>query len=102
MNSKKEEMVSAASGAIKHIFNIVPNERALILTDTNTQNIAFAFNEALNISGRTVAFGNNEDFPGGGKNKSKIHRDYLFYRPTINIKYKNGTENIVIRDGVII
>ena len=25
-----------------------------------------------------IAFGNNEDFPGGGKNKSKIHRDYLF------------------------
>ena len=26
-----------------------------------------------------IAFGNNEDFPGGGKNHSKIHRDFLFY-----------------------
>lgn len=34
-----------------------------------------------------IAFGNNADFVGGGKNNSKIHRDYLFYHPTIEIYY---------------
>ncbi|MBI5474195.1 MAG: aminopeptidase [Ignavibacteriae bacterium] len=34
-----------------------------------------------------IAFGNNVGFVGGGKNNSKIHRDYLFYRPTIEIYY---------------
>lgn len=49
-----------------------------------------------------IAFGNNEDFPGGGKNKSKIHRDYLFYRPTIKSILSNGTEKTVILNGNII
>ena len=34
-----------------------------------------------------IAFGNNADFVGGGKNNSKIHRDYLLYRPTIEVYY---------------
>jgi aminopeptidase len=49
-----------------------------------------------------IAFGNNEDFPGGGKNSSKIHRDYLFYRPTIAVKYINGNRKLVLKDGEII
>ncbi|MGE5429870.1 MAG: aminopeptidase [Syntrophomonadaceae bacterium] len=48
-----------------------------------------------------IAFGNNEDFPGG-KNKSRIHRDYLFFRPTIEVKYKNGNKKYLIKDGSII
>lgn len=47
-----------------------------------------------------IAFGNNEDFPGGGKNKSKIHRDYLFYRPTIEVTYLDNSKHYVIRNGV--
>ncbi|MCW8811800.1 MAG: aminopeptidase [Ignavibacteriaceae bacterium] len=46
-----------------------------------------------------LAFGNNEDFPGGGKNKSKIHRDYLFYRPTIKVLYINGTSRLIMNKG---
>ena len=46
-----------------------------------------------------IAFGNNADFPGGGKNNSKIHRDFLFYRPTIEALFADGTKNIVIRKG---
>jgi leucyl aminopeptidase (aminopeptidase T) len=46
-----------------------------------------------------IAFGNNEDFPGGGMNKSKIHRDYLFYRPTIEVTYLNGTKKIIMKKG---
>lgn len=34
-----------------------------------------------------IAFGNNADFVGSGKNNSKIHRDYLFYYPTIEVYY---------------
>jgi len=49
-----------------------------------------------------IAFGNNEDFPGGGKNKSKIHRDYLFYRPTIEVLYVNGTNRLLIKKGDLV
>jgi leucyl aminopeptidase (aminopeptidase T) len=47
-----------------------------------------------------IAFGNNEDFPGGGKNKSKIHRDYLFYRPTIEVTYLDNSKRYIIKKGV--
>ena len=40
-----------------------------------------------------IAFGNNADFVGGGKNNSRIHRDYLFYRPTIEIYYSNSGQS---------
>jgi len=46
-----------------------------------------------------IAFGNNEDFPGGGKNRSKIHRDYLFHRPTIEAYYKDKTSRKIIHNG---
>lgn len=49
-----------------------------------------------------IAFGNNEDFPGGGKNRSQIHRDYLFFRPTIEVAYRNGQKKYLIREGSII
>jgi leucyl aminopeptidase (aminopeptidase T) len=49
-----------------------------------------------------IAFGNNEDFPGGGKNKSKIHRDYLFYRPTIEVLYINGTNRLLMKNGDLV
>jgi leucyl aminopeptidase (aminopeptidase T) len=48
-----------------------------------------------------LAFGNNEDFPGGGKNKSKIHRDYLFYRPTIEVTYLENSKRYIIRKGEV-
>lgn len=43
-----------------------------------------------------IAFGNNEDFPGGGKNRSEIHRDYLFYRPDIEIFYKEKSGGVML------
>lgn len=46
-----------------------------------------------------IAFGNNEDFPGGGKNRSRIHRDYLFYTPTIEIFYKDRPCRVLIEEG---
>lgn len=46
-----------------------------------------------------IAFGCNTDFPGGGKNNSKIHRDYLFFNPTINIYYNNKTQKLLMREG---
>jgi len=49
-----------------------------------------------------IAFGNNADFPGGGKNNSKIHRDFLFYRPTIEAKYTNGSKKVLIKNGKIV
>ena len=46
-----------------------------------------------------IAFGNNADFPGGGKNNSKIHRDFLFYRPTIVVRYTNNTKKTLMKSG---
>ncbi|MEJ2613334.1 MAG: aminopeptidase [Ignavibacteriaceae bacterium] len=46
-----------------------------------------------------IAFGNNEDFPGGGKNHSKIHRDYLFYSPTIEILFNNKPNRKLMKEG---
>ena len=48
-----------------------------------------------------LAFGNNEDFPGGGKNRSKIHRDYLFYHPTIEATYVDKSKRIIMDKGTI-
>lgn len=46
-----------------------------------------------------IAFGNNADFPGGGKNHSKIHRDFLFYKPTIEVSYTEGKSKMLIKNG---
>lgn len=46
-----------------------------------------------------IAFGNNADFPGGGNNHSQIHRDYLFYRPTMEATFADGTKKVVMREG---
>ena len=46
-----------------------------------------------------LAFGNNEDFSGGGKNKSKVHRDYLFYRPTVEVTYSDKSRRIIMKKG---
>jgi len=45
-----------------------------------------------------IAFGNNIDMPGG-KNSSKTHRDFLFYRPTIEVALKGGETRTVIKEG---
>ena len=49
-----------------------------------------------------IAFGNNADFSGGGKNNSKIHRDYLFYRPNIKAIFSDGTEKLIMANGEVI
>lgn len=48
-----------------------------------------------------IAFGNNEKMPNG-KNNSKTHRDYLFYKPNFLVKYKDGKEKILIKDGEVV
>ena len=48
-----------------------------------------------------IAFGNNEDF-GGGKNKSSIHRDFLFHKPAITAYYDNREKRIILENGNII
>ena len=46
-----------------------------------------------------IAFGNNADFTGGGNNHSKIHRDYLFYKPTIEVSYAEGKNKVLMKHG---
>jgi len=47
-----------------------------------------------------IAFGNNIDMPGG-RNNSKTHRDFLMYKPTIAVRYKDGTTAILIKNGKV-
>lgn len=49
-----------------------------------------------------IAFGNNADFPYRGKNNSQIHRDYLFYRPTIELQYTDGAKKLLMNKGEFI
>jgi leucyl aminopeptidase (aminopeptidase T) len=54
-------------------------------------------------AGRTahIAFGNNETMPGG-KNGSKTHRDFLFHRPTIEVRYADGLMKTVMKEGDLV
>ncbi|MBD3288011.1 leucyl aminopeptidase [candidate division KSB1 bacterium] len=45
-----------------------------------------------------IAFGNNEEM-SGGQNRSQTHRDFLFYKPTFKVFYKDGSNKILIKDG---
>ena len=47
-----------------------------------------------------IAFGNNQDFPGG-QNKSKTHVDFLFLKPTISVTYLDGSSLVIIKDGAL-
>ena len=49
-----------------------------------------------------IAFGNNADFPGGGNNHSKIHRDFLFYKPTVEVRYGDGRNMLLMKKGKFI
>jgi len=46
-----------------------------------------------------IAFGNNADFTGGGNNHSKIHRDFLFYKPTIEVHRPDGSSKLLMKNG---
>ncbi|MEW6069050.1 MAG: aminopeptidase [Candidatus Thermoplasmatota archaeon] len=48
-----------------------------------------------------IAFGNNENMPSG-RNKSKTHRDFLFHKPTFEVRYKSGDKKIIIKNGLIL
>jgi len=45
-----------------------------------------------------IAFGNNIDMIGG-QNNSKTYRDFLFYKPTIKITYKDDSTKVLIKKG---
>ncbi len=48
-----------------------------------------------------IAFGNNLDMDGG-RNDSKTHRDYLFYKPTIVATYSDGKTRTIMKNGKIV
>lgn len=45
-----------------------------------------------------VAFGNNEDMPGG-RNPSRTHLDFLFHLPTVVATYADGTARTLVGRG---
>jgi leucyl aminopeptidase (aminopeptidase T) len=48
-----------------------------------------------------IAFGNNTEMPNG-KNTSETHRDFLFYDPTFEVEYMDGTKKVIIKEGEIV
>ncbi|MFW9900543.1 MAG: aminopeptidase [Candidatus Thorarchaeota archaeon] len=52
--------------------------------------------KALNTA--HIAFGNNTDLDGG-QNNSLTHRDFLFYKPTIEVTFKDNSTKVLIRKG---
>ncbi len=48
-----------------------------------------------------IAFGMNVNMPNG-KNDSHTHRDVLFYKPTFNASYPDGTTKVIMQDGKIV
>ena len=56
--------------------------------------------EAEKILGTThIAFGDNTAF--GGHNSVSFHEDYIFFRPTLVLEYKDGPSDTIIKDGVL-
>lgn len=45
-----------------------------------------------------IAFGNNEEMPGG-RNTSATHRDFLFYDPTFEVTFADGSSKLLIEKG---
>ena len=45
-----------------------------------------------------IAFGNNEDFPGG-QNHSCMHADYLFHAPTMQVSFADGSQRDLMVNG---
>ncbi|RLG55258.1 MAG: hypothetical protein DRN99_03150 [Thermoproteota archaeon] len=45
-----------------------------------------------------VAFGSNRDFPGG-RNTSKSHIDFLILKPTVTVKYRDGSTREILAEG---
>ncbi|MFX1453118.1 MAG: aminopeptidase [Promethearchaeota archaeon] len=62
----------------------------------NLSGVLLEDEKALNTA--HIAFGNNEQM-SGGLNKSLTHRDFLFYNPSINVTYKDGTSKILNKNS---
>ncbi len=45
-----------------------------------------------------IAFGNNEDFPNG-QNPAQNHMDFLITKPTVVVKYEDGSEKTLMEKG---
>ncbi len=87
---------------VKKLINI--DEEARIIGE-----LGLGVNPGANLSGNLledekaiqtahIAFGNNEEMEGG-QNRSRTHRDFLFYKPTIKVTYKDGSTKTLFRDG---
>jgi len=48
-----------------------------------------------------VAFGNNDDM-GGGRNKSRTHRDFLVLKPTLEVTFDDGREERLVVGGEVV
>ena len=44
-----------------------------------------------------IALGDNSSF--GGNVKTPFHQDFIFFRPTVTLMNRDGSENDLLRDG---
>jgi len=57
------------------------------------------FLETEKIKGSAqVAFGHNLDFPGG-KNPSATHTDFFISKPSVEIRFRDGSSELVLKNG---
>ncbi|MEM2141794.1 MAG: aminopeptidase [Candidatus Thorarchaeota archaeon] len=85
--------VQATDEMAKYVgeFAIGLNPRARVVRE---------FLESEKVGGTIhVAFGNNMDYPGTVTNNSSTHQDFLVSRPTVDIRYADGSERTLMRDG---
>lgn len=47
-----------------------------------------------------IAFGDNSSF--GGTVKTPFHQDFVFFKPTVILKAKNGSKITLLKDGVLL
>lgn len=104
-NGKITNLTSKDKELVKKVKNLISlDEEASIIGE-----LGIGLNPGAKLSGimledekalqtAHIAFGNNIDMEGG-QNKSITHRDFLFYKPTIKITYKDGSSKILIEKG---
>ncbi|MFX0144970.1 MAG: aminopeptidase [Candidatus Hodarchaeota archaeon] len=104
-NGKIIELKSKDNKLIKKVKRLINlDEQASIIGElgiglnpgAKLSGIILEDEKALNTA--HIAFGNNTDMQGG-QNTSITHRDFLFYKPTIKITYKDGSTKTLIKNG---
>lgn len=95
-----EKMTTAARNALVHVLDLTPVDSVMVVTDNHTtaKLTGNLLEDEKAYRTAHIAFGNNDEMPGG-RNKSATHRDFLFYDPTFDVTFADGTSKVLIEKG---